>query len=108
MTEVLRVADLQVQRGKRVVLHDVNLSVSAGEIVAVLGPNGAGKSTLLSALAGFLPSAVGAVTRNGRVAMLMQTPGSRGGRRGRTSSSHWRGGGCRAARGATVHRRRWN
>ena len=34
---------------------DVDLSVSAGEPVAVLGPNGAGKTTLLRALAGLVP-----------------------------------------------------
>ncbi len=34
---------------------DVELSVSAGETVAVLGPNGAGKSSLLRAVAGLWP-----------------------------------------------------
>jgi molybdate transport system ATP-binding protein len=34
---------------------DVDLSVGAGETVAVLGPNGAGKTTLLRALAGLVP-----------------------------------------------------
>jgi branched-chain amino acid transport system ATP-binding protein len=34
------------------VLHDVNLTVAAGEAVGVLGPNGAGKTTLLRAIAG--------------------------------------------------------
>lgn len=33
-----------------------NLTVNAGERIAVLGPSGAGKSTLLSLIAGFLPS----------------------------------------------------
>ncbi len=34
---------------------DAELSVAAGETVAVLGPNGAGKTTLLRALAGLVP-----------------------------------------------------
>jgi branched-chain amino acid transport system ATP-binding protein len=34
------------------VLHDVSLTVAAGETVGVLGPNGAGKTTLLRAIAG--------------------------------------------------------
>ncbi|GAA3669227.1 heme ABC transporter ATP-binding protein [Microbacterium marinilacus] len=37
--------------GKRI-LHDVDLTVRSGEVVALIGPNGAGKSTLLAAIAG--------------------------------------------------------
>ena len=45
--------DLQhvnVVRGVRRVLHDINLSVQAGEQIALLGPNGCGKSTLLKTM----------------------------------------------------------
>jgi molybdate transport system ATP-binding protein len=44
---------------------DVELTVAAGEVVAVIGPNGAGKTTLLSALAG-LVAHQGSVTVDGR------------------------------------------
>jgi len=37
-------------RGDRHVLHDINLSVQAGEHIALLGPNGCGKSTLLKTM----------------------------------------------------------
>jgi ABC-2 type transport system ATP-binding protein len=43
--------------GKRVMhpaLHDITLSVHAGEKIAFLGPNGAGKSTLLKLVGGLL------------------------------------------------------
>lgn len=45
----------------------LELSVAAGEVVAVLGRNGAGKSTLLSALAGLLRPDSGRITLAGRV-----------------------------------------
>ena len=43
----LEMRNVNVARGDRVVLHDVNLTVHAGEHVVVLGPNGCGKSTLI-------------------------------------------------------------
>ncbi len=48
--------------GSVVVLEDINLTVTAGEVVAVTGVNGVGKSTLLSCLAGFLRPAEGTVS----------------------------------------------
>ena len=41
------------------VLHDLDLEISVGDIVALVGPNGAGKSTLLRILAGELVPAAG-------------------------------------------------
>jgi branched-chain amino acid transport system ATP-binding protein len=46
-----------------VALHDINLKVRSGEIVALLGANGAGKTTTLKALSNLLPAERGAVTR---------------------------------------------
>jgi len=43
----LELSNVNVARGERVVLHDVNLTIRAGEHVAILGPNGCGKSTLI-------------------------------------------------------------
>jgi iron complex transport system ATP-binding protein len=48
--EFLRLRHVNVARGDRVVLHDVNLTIRAGEHVAILGPNGCGKSTLILAM----------------------------------------------------------
>ncbi|MEJ5365484.1 MAG: ABC transporter ATP-binding protein [Desulfosoma sp.] len=50
----------------RKVLHDVHLSIGAGEFVGVLGPNGSGKTTLILALSGVLPVTAGRIRLNGR------------------------------------------
>ncbi len=48
----------------RTVLHDISLSVKAGETLYVLGRNGGGKTTLLSCLAGLLKPGTGSVRIN--------------------------------------------
>jgi iron complex transport system ATP-binding protein len=45
--QFLGLSNVNVARGDRVVLHDVNLNIRTGEHVAILGPNGCGKSTLI-------------------------------------------------------------
>ncbi len=47
-------------------LTDIDLDVSAGEVVAVVGDNGAGKSTLVKVLAGVHKQTSGAVSFEGR------------------------------------------
>jgi lipopolysaccharide export system ATP-binding protein len=49
---VLQAAALEVSYGRLRVLRGVDLTVGAGEVVAVLGPTGAGKTTLFRALVG--------------------------------------------------------
>ncbi|MGA3343457.1 MAG: ABC transporter ATP-binding protein [Terracidiphilus sp.] len=48
--QFLDLRHVNVARGDRVVLHDVNLTIRDGEHVAILGPNGCGKSTLILAM----------------------------------------------------------
>lgn len=48
------------------VLHGVDLTVAAGQVVALLGPNGAGKTTVLKAAAGLHPPSAGQLLMGGR------------------------------------------
>jgi iron complex transport system ATP-binding protein len=50
-TPLLDFQNVTVQRGERVVLDGVTLSIAQGEHVAILGPNGSGKSTFIKLLA---------------------------------------------------------
>lgn len=48
------------------ILHEVNLSLNAGEIGVIVGPNGAGKSTLLKSIFGLLNIHSGSISLNGQ------------------------------------------
>lgn len=49
---VIKVQDLTIGYGERVVLENLNFSISSGEIVCIMGGSGCGKSTLLKHLIG--------------------------------------------------------
>ncbi len=63
---MLQIERLSVFYGARKVLSEINLTVNAGEIVALIGPNGAGKSTLIRTISGVLPIQSGSVQANGK------------------------------------------
>ena len=52
---------VSASRGRRQVLHGIDLDVGRGELLVVLGPSGAGKSTLLRVIAGLEPVTAGRV-----------------------------------------------
>ena len=54
---------LTLAMGGNVVLRDVTLTLSDGEIVTIVGPNGSGKSSLLRAIIGAVAPVEGTVTR---------------------------------------------
>jgi len=62
---LLEVASLSAGHGRRQVVHDVDLGVAEGEVVAVFGHNGAGKTTTLSSIFGMVKPMGGAVRFDG-------------------------------------------
>jgi branched-chain amino acid transport system ATP-binding protein len=62
---MLTVEALRIRYGEVEAVRRVDLSVGAGEIVALVGANGAGKSSTLGAIAGLVPAASGKVTFDG-------------------------------------------
>lgn len=47
---IVELEHVHVARGENIVLHDLSLTIRAGEHLAILGPNGCGKSTLLKTM----------------------------------------------------------
>ncbi len=66
MTALLEIAGLRGGYGRTEVLRGVDLTVAAGEVVALLGSNGAGKSTLNNTVCGIVPAWSGRVSFEGR------------------------------------------
>lgn len=59
---MIRIRNLELQRGGRTVVSRLDLDIVAGQVTAIVGPNGAGKSSLLAAMVGDLPPHRGSVT----------------------------------------------
>ncbi len=64
---IIKTADLSVgyhpgEADEIRVLDDINLSITAGELVCLIGPNGCGKSTLIRTITGMQPSLAGSIT----------------------------------------------
>lgn len=59
---LLQVDDISAGYHGAVVVRNISLAVSPGEVVALLGPNGAGKTTTLLAISGLVKLVTGSVT----------------------------------------------
>jgi branched-chain amino acid transport system ATP-binding protein len=59
--DLLKASGVSAGYGDVRVLHEVDITVKAGEIVCLIGSNGAGKTTLLRTLSGMATAAAGSV-----------------------------------------------
>jgi branched-chain amino acid transport system ATP-binding protein len=66
-TPAIEARGLAAGYGPQPVIHEIDLEVRPGEVVAMLGANGAGKTTTLLTLAGELPPLAGEVRLDGAV-----------------------------------------
>lgn len=72
-TPILEARGISKSFGAVRALHDVNLSVYPGQIVALIGDNGAGKSTLINCMTGVFPPDSGTFLFDGK-AVTMHSP----------------------------------
>ncbi|MDQ4055116.1 MAG: ABC transporter ATP-binding protein [Actinomycetota bacterium] len=83
----MKVTDLSLGYGERIVVDSVSLDIPRGALTAIVGPNGSGKSTLLRGMARLLRPQSGSVSLDGvdisdlggselarRLALLPQAP----------------------------------
>ena len=70
VTPLLEVRGLSKQFPGVRALHDVRLTLSHGEVLAVIGENGAGKSTLMKIIAGVQPADSGEIFIDGQPVQL--------------------------------------
>lgn len=67
MKSVISIKHLSKKIGKSEILHDITLSIHAGEVFGFLGPNGAGKTTTMKAILGIIEPTSGVVQIFGKI-----------------------------------------
>jgi len=73
---LLKLSGIRKSFGAVDVLHGVDLSVEAGEVVGLVGDNGAGKSTLMKTITGIYRADSGSIDLDGK-SILHLDPGAR-------------------------------
>lgn len=66
VVQLLEIKNVSVTYEKMLVLQDINIKVSDGEIIGIIGPNGAGKTTLLRSIIGVVKIFSGDIFLNGK------------------------------------------
>ena len=63
---MIKIRQLKIAFGNKIVLNDLDLDVYEGETLAVIGPSGTGKSTVIKVLTGLLSPTSGSVVIDGQ------------------------------------------
>ena len=58
---MIKLVNIKMEYDKKVVLDNINLTVTSGETVAIIGPSGSGKSTLLRLMVGLTKPSAGEI-----------------------------------------------
>ena len=77
---VIRVRDLVVGFGERIVLDDLDLDVYRGEILGFVGASGAGKSVLMRTIIGLMPKRAGTSRSSASISTSASDDGAAGDR----------------------------
>jgi zinc transport system ATP-binding protein len=64
---LIQAKGIGVRRAGRWLVHDVDLTLTRGELVTLIGPNGGGKTTLVRVLAGVMAADSGQLQRHARL-----------------------------------------
>lgn len=59
INNLVELHEVSVILNQKPILWDIDVSFSAGKLIAIVGPNGAGKSTLIKTILGLIPKAHG-------------------------------------------------
>ena len=62
MSKLIEYKNVEIRQAEQIVLHDVNITVEAGEMIYLLGKVGSGKSSLMKTMYGALPVSAGEAT----------------------------------------------
>ncbi|MGX7418620.1 ABC transporter ATP-binding protein [Carnobacterium gallinarum] len=73
MGKTIALKNLSKQYGENPILHEINLTIEAGERIVLLGPSGSGKSTLLRMIAGLEDITSGDLQLDGKKANHLES-----------------------------------
>ncbi len=74
---MITIGNLSSEKGGQKILHDINLNVERGELLALLGPSGSGKTSLLRLIAGLDIPTHGEIRADGQIVRPLKKLSSR-------------------------------